>query len=128
MRDGQGFMHELSVDAEQSDPRSARKQFFQGELKIHPCRDGENTTGCNQILKAMFAEMALEACLDKWERSLLGFAHRLRVLTSGLLWHGDSLPVNLFEDRISATLEQGVAHGLSEFDGIASVARLAQYL
>jgi hypothetical protein len=45
-----------------------------------------------------------------------------------LLRHSDSLPVDCFEDRISAALEQGFADGFSELKRITAVTRLAQNL
>src|SRR5580700_2000762 len=46
----------------------------------------------------------------------------------GLLRYGYSLPIDCFQDRISAALEQGVAYGFSELNGVGAVSRLAQKL
>ncbi len=47
---------------------------------------------------------------------------------SGLLWQDNALAVDCFEDRISATLEQGFANGFPELNRIRTFARLAQNL
>src|SRR5579863_32120 len=51
-----------------------------------------------------------------------------RATCSRLLRHGNSLPGDLCEDRVSTALQQGFADRFSELNGIASVTRLAQYL
>src|ERR1700685_846529 len=51
-----------------------------------------------------------------------------RATRSGLLRDGDSLPVNFFEDRISAALEQGFADRFSQLYRVVAVTRLAQNL
>src|SRR5580692_3483685 len=51
-----------------------------------------------------------------------------RATCSRLLRHGNSLPVDLFEDRISTAPEQSFADGFSELNWIGAFTRFAQNL